>query len=80
MEYQFRLDKDHIKALIEMLEKCRCEGEDQICVELRTSVKNQYKSQYEEYQNQEVHRLMSDEDIVKNASAMFGPNYCDDCD
>ena len=75
MKYGFTLEKEQIKALIEMLEKCRCEGEDQICVELRTSIKNQYKSQYEREQES-----MTDTDILKNASAMFGPNYCDDCD
>ena len=80
MKYVFTLEKEQIKALIEMVEKCRCEGEDQICVDLRTSIKNQYKSQYEEHQNQEVHRSMSDKDILDNANAMFGPNHCDDCD
>lgn len=75
MKYGFTLEKEQIKALIEMLEKCRCEGEDQICVELRTSIKNQYKSQYGREQES-----MTDKDILKNASAMFGPNYCDDCD
>ena len=75
MKYGFTLEKEQIKALIEMVEKCRCEGEDQICVQLRTSLKNQYKSQYEREQES-----MTDTDILKNASAMFGPNYCDDCD
>ena len=46
MKYGFTLDKEQIKALIEMIEKCRCEGEDEICSNLRTSIKNQYKSQY----------------------------------
>ena len=80
MKYGFKLEQGQVKTLIEMLERCRCEGEDQICVDLRTSVKNQYKSQYEEHQNQEVHRSMNDIDILDNVNAMFGPNHCDDCD
>ena len=58
-----------------MVEKCRCEGEDQICVDLRTSIKNQYRSQYEREQES-----ITDKDILENANAMFGPNHCDDCD
>tara|TARA_R100000656_G_scaffold104247_2_gene76487 strand:- start:3208 stop:3435 length:228 start_codon:yes stop_codon:yes gene_type:complete len=75
MKYGFTLGKEQIKALIEMLEKCRCEGEDQICVDLRTSVKEQYKSQYQREQES-----MTDKDILENASAMFGQSHCDDCD
>jgi hypothetical protein len=75
MKYGFTLDKEQIKALIEMIEKCRCEGENQICVDLRTSIKNQYRSQYEREQG-----AITDKEILENASAMFGPNHCDDCD
>ena len=75
MKYGFTLEKEQVKALIEMLEKCRCEGEDEICVDLRTSIKHQYKSQYEREQE-----TMTDEDVLENARAMFGPNHCDDCD
>ena len=75
MRYVFTLEKEQIKALIEMVEKCRCEGEDQICVDLRTSIKNQYRSQYEREQES-----ITDKDILENANAMFGPNHCDDCD
>jgi len=76
MEYQFRLDKDHIKALIEMIEKHRCEGENKICVDLRTSIKNQYKEQYQKKEEGSI----TDKDILKNAVSMYGPNHCDNCD
>ena len=75
MKYGFTLDKEQIKALIEMIEKCRCEGENQICFDLRTSIKNQYKSQYGREQE-----TKTDKDVLDNARAMFGPNHCDDCD
>ena len=80
MEYLIRLDKDQIRSLIEMIEQHRCEGENPVCIDLRSSIKNQYKSQYEEHQNQEVHRSMNDKDILDNVNSMFGPSHCDKCD
>jgi len=67
MSYNITLDKEQIKALIEMIEKHRCEGENELCSNLRTSIKNQYQSQYRE-------------DVIENSKAAFGPNHCDSCD
>jgi|GEM_PF-3297445 hypothetical protein len=59
-----------------MIEKHRCEGENQICIDLRTSIKNQYKEQYQKKEEDSI----SDKDILENAVAMYGPSHCDNCD
>jgi len=75
MKYNFSLDKEQVKTLIEMIEQNRCEGESQICSDLRTSIKNQYKNQYRDEQDS-----MSEKDIIENATSMFGSGHCDNCD
>ena len=77
MSYNITLDKEQIKALIEMIEKHRCEGENELCSNLRTSIKNQYQSQYREEQED---NSMTEEEVIDNSKAAFGPNRCDDCD
>tara|TARA_R100000458_G_C8106274_1_gene130919 strand:+ start:58 stop:288 length:231 start_codon:yes stop_codon:yes gene_type:complete len=76
MNYSFTLEKEQAKALIELIEKNRCEGENQLCVELRKSIKSQYYQQYKENQKDET---MSEEDIVENAKSYLG-NFCDHCE
>ena len=75
MEFGFKLDKEQVKALIELIEQHRCEGESNICSDLRSSIKKQYKEQYEAQKE-----TMSEEEFLDNAKSMFGPNYCDSCD
>ena len=77
MSYNITLDKEQIKALIEMIEKHRCEGENELCSNLRTSIKNQYQSQYREEQED---NSMTEEEVIDNSKAAFGPNHCDSCD
>jgi hypothetical protein len=77
MDFQFTLEKEQVKALIEMIEKNRCEGEDKICSQVRTSIKKQYQSQYIESKNTES---TTQEDILEHSKAAFGQTFCDNCD
>tara|TARA_R100000458_G_C8270445_1_gene245209 strand:- start:9 stop:236 length:228 start_codon:yes stop_codon:yes gene_type:complete len=75
MKYSFTLDKEQVKALIEMIEQHRCEGESQLCTDLRTSIKNQYKEQYRNEKDS-----ITEDEFVEYAQTMLGPKRCDNCD
>jgi len=77
MKYNIQLDEEQFMALIEMIEKHRCEGEEELCSSIRTSIKSQFQSQFhkhEEELNLEV------DDIVESTKKTLGPGYCDNCD
>lgn len=77
MEYNIKLDEEQFMSLIEMIEKHRCEGEDEICSNVRTSVKAQFQSQF---MDKEYKVNVSDDDIVEAAKKTLGPGYCDNCE
>jgi len=77
MEYNIKLDEEQFKALIEMIEKHRCEGEDGICSSVRTSVKSQFQ---EQYKGKEEKVTIDADDILGAAKRALGPGYCDNCD
>lgn len=77
MKYNIQLDEEQFMALIEMIEQHRCEGEEELCSSIRTSIKSQFQSQFhkhEEELNLEV------DDIVESTKKTLGPGYCDNCD
>tara|TARA_R100000008_G_C3565139_1_gene158680 strand:- start:117 stop:344 length:228 start_codon:yes stop_codon:yes gene_type:complete len=75
MKFGFTLDKEQVKALIEMIETHRCEGESKVCSDVRTSIKKQYQTQY-----MEAKEAMNEEDVIDASKIALGPNYCDSCD
>tara|TARA_R100000742_G_C4272658_1_gene91932 strand:- start:641 stop:874 length:234 start_codon:yes stop_codon:yes gene_type:complete len=77
MEYLIKLDEEQLMSLIEMIEQHRCEGEDEICSNLRTSIKSQFQSQF--LKNEEGVTLEVD-DMLNDAKKTLGPGYCDNCD
>jgi len=77
MEYNIKLDEEQFKALIEMIEKHRCEGEDGICSSVRTSVKSQFQ---EQYKGKEEKPTIDADDILGASKRALGPGYCDNCD
>lgn len=77
MEYTIKLNEEQVKSLIEMIEQHRCEGESELCSDVRTSVKQQFQSQFEE---QEEYIVISVDDVMEAAKKSLGPNYCDTCD
>jgi len=64
-------------SLIEVIEQHRCEGEEELCSNVRTSIKTQFKSQFKE--NEEGITLEVD-NILESAKKTLGPGYCDNCD
>tara|TARA_B100000131_G_scaffold315737_1_gene354668 strand:+ start:1939 stop:2172 length:234 start_codon:yes stop_codon:yes gene_type:complete len=77
MDYLIKLDEEQLMALIEMIEKNRCEGEEEVCSQVRTSIKSQFQSQYKE---KEQIVSVDSEDVLERAKQTMGPNYCDNCD
>ena len=77
MEYNIKLDEEQFMALIEMIEKHRCEGEENICSNVRTSVKAQFQEQFME---KEEEITLEEDDILKAAKQTLGPAYCDNCE
>lgn len=77
MEYTIKLNEEQVKSLIEMIEQHRCEGESELCSDVRTSVKQQFQSQFEE---QEEYIVITVDDVMEAAKKTLGPNYCDTCD
>lgn len=78
MDYLIKLDEEQLMALIEMIEKHRCEGEEKLCSQVRTSIKSQFQSQYKE-KEQSV-SVPDEDDMLEAAKQTMGPNYCDNCD
>tara|TARA_R100000781_G_C4056704_1_gene119602 strand:+ start:265 stop:495 length:231 start_codon:yes stop_codon:yes gene_type:complete len=76
MEYTITLNEEQLMSLIEIVESHRCEGEDELLSEIRTSMKAQFKKQF--FANQDVDT--SEEDVVESAKKAVGPGYCDNCD
>ncbi len=77
MKYNIRLDEEQFMSLIEMIEKHRCEGEDDICSNVRTSVKAQFQNQFMEKEEQAT---VEADDILDAAKKTLGPGYCDNCE
>jgi len=77
MKYNIRLDEEQFMSLIEMIEKHRCEGEDDICSDVRTSVKAQFQNQFMEKEEQAT---VEADDILDAAKKTLGPGYCDNCE
>ena len=77
MKYNFSLDKEQVKTLIEMIEQNRCEGESQICSDLRTSIKSQFQAQFKSHEEQVNLEV---DDLLSAAKKTLGPGYCDNCD
>ena len=77
MEYLIKLDEEQFMALIEMIEKHRCEGEEKLCSQVRTSIKSQFQFQYKEKEQSDS---VTDGDMLEAAKQTMGPNYCDNCD
>lgn len=77
MEYNIKLDEEQFMALIEMIEKHRCEGEEDLCSLVRTSVKAQFQEQFME--KEETITIGAD-DVIEAAKKTLGPGYCDNCD
>ena len=71
--YQITLNEDEFKSLIEMIEQHRCEGEEELCSSIRTSVKSQFNEQEED-------RPIQIDDILESTKKTLGPGYCDNCD
>ena len=77
MMYNIKLDEEQFMALIEMIEKHRCEGEEDLCSLVRTSVKAQFQEQFMEKENE---LTVEEEDVLDAAKKTLGPGYCDNCD
>jgi hypothetical protein len=77
MKYNIILDEEQFMSLIEMIEKHRCEGEDDICSDVRTSVKAQFQNQFMEKEEQAT---VEADDILDAAKKTLGPGYCDNCE
>lgn len=77
MEYSFKLTEEEAMSLIEMIEQHRCEGEEEICSNLRTSIKTQFQSQFQEHEEEVTLEV---DDILKSTKKTLGPGYCDNCD
>ena len=78
MEYNIKLDEEQFMALIEMIEKHRCEGEEDMCSLVRTSVKAQFQEQFME--KEETTITIGADDVIEAAKKTLGPGYCDNCD
>lgn len=77
MKYTIILNEEQTMSLIEMIEEHRCEGEEELCSSIRTSVKAQFKSQFEEKEKEIVVEV---NDILDSTKKTLGPGYCDNCD
>jgi len=77
MKYTISLEEEQVMSLIEMIEQHRCEGEEELCSNVRTSVKSQFQSQFQE-KEEEV--TLGVEDILESTQKTLGPGYCDNCE
>jgi hypothetical protein len=77
MQYNIKLDEEQFMALIEMIEKHRCEGEEDLCSSVRTTIKSQFQSQFLE---KEEEITLEVDDILEAAKKTLGPGYCEDCE
>jgi hypothetical protein len=77
MQYNIKLDEEQFMALIEMIEKHRCEGEEDLCSSVRTTVKSQFQSQF---LKKEEEITLEVDDILEAAKKTLGPGYCEDCE
>jgi|TARA_R100000742_G_C4271310_1_gene90202 hypothetical protein len=77
MEYSFNLTEEEAMSLIEMIEQHRCEGEEQKCSDLRTSIKSQFQAQFKSHEEQVNLEV---DDLLSAAKKTLGPGYCDNCD
>lgn len=77
MKYSITLDEKQVMSLIEMIEQHRCEGEEELCSSVRTSVKTQFQAQFQEHEEKVTIEV---EDILDSTKKTLGPGYCDNCD
>lgn len=77
MEYTITLNEEQLMSLIEIVESHRCEGEDELLSEIRTSMKAQFQKQFFKNQDSET---IEEEDVIDSAKKAVGPGYCDNCD
>ena len=77
MKYTISLDEEQVMSLIEMIEKHRCDGEEELCSSIRTSVKSQFQSQFKE-KEEEV--TLGVDDILQSTKKTLGPGFCDNCE
>lgn len=77
MEYLFKLSEEEAMSLIEMVEQHRCEGEEELCSTIRTSIKTQFQSQFQEHEEEVT---LAVDDMLDSAKKTLGPGYCDNCD
>tara|TARA_R110002167_G_scaffold161814_2_gene358015 strand:+ start:189 stop:419 length:231 start_codon:yes stop_codon:yes gene_type:complete len=75
--YIISLDEKQFMSLIEMIEQHRCEGEEELCSSVRTSIKSQFQSQFLEHEEDVT---IEADDILRSAKKTLGPGYCDNCD
>jgi len=76
-DYTLKLKKEECMGLIEILELCRKEDEDESTVELRNKIKSQFRAQFDKIENSEH---VTAEDVLKNAATVMGPSFCETCD
>ena len=60
-----------------MVEQHRCEGEEELCSTIRTSIKTQFQSQFQEHEEEVT---LAVDDVLDSAKKTLGPGYCDNCD
>tara|TARA_R110000824_G_scaffold222606_1_gene410307 strand:- start:12999 stop:13232 length:234 start_codon:yes stop_codon:yes gene_type:complete len=77
VRYTISLEEEQVMSLIEMIEQHRCEGEQELCSSVRTSVKSQFQSQFQEHEEEIIIEV---DDILESAKKTLGPGYCDNCD
>ena len=77
IDYILKLKKEECMGLIEILELCRKDEEDETTIELRHKIKTQFQTQFDEIENLEA---VDEEDVLKNAAAVMGPTFCETCD
>jgi hypothetical protein len=75
--YTIILNEEESMSLIEMIEQHRCDGEHELCSSVRTSVKAQFQSQFNDHEETVT---LGVDDILKSAKKTVGPGFCDDCD
>ena len=78
MEYSFKLTKDQVKYIIEILNSVRAEGESEEVKNFRQDFQKQYKSQYNT--ESETDSLSEKEYVDSVIKQAVGSNYCDNCD
>lgn len=77
MKYSFKLTGEEAMSLIEVMNEHRCDGEEELFSKTRTSVTNQFQSQFKEHEEELSFGV---DDLLDSAKKTLGPGYCDNCD